>query len=206
MGSNMKKIIVVFFTSLFFSLSFLFSQESVSVKWPNNQVGFTASMFTGYGLVYGYHWSDDFMTKVNIYGFGEMNNLPPNPQALLTTIGLEFQYNIMRSRYSRFSVFAAVSHWYDESSEYPYDYNNSPPTYFNIENIKRTTQVGLGFALELLAWNRLGFSFEGGYLARFSSNSGFNNTYIQNRTVYSYYENFPIWMGFGVGASITYGF
>lgn len=202
----MKKIIIVLMVAISM-VCLSFAQEVQPIKWPNNQVGGQASMFTGYGLVYGYHWSDAFMTKINIYGYGAMNNPAPDEQSILTTIGFEMQYTLMRAKFTRFGIFAAASHWYNENTTYPrLNWNETPAKYFTKEDISRTIQFGLGFLLELLAWNRVGFCFEAGYMARFSSNTGYDETSNYPNYAFTYKASNPIWMGFGVGVALTYGF
>ena len=202
----MKKNIIILMVAISM-VCLSYSQEAQPIKWPNNIVGAQASMFTGYGLVFGYHWSDAFMTKINIYGLGAMNNPPPDEQSILTTIGLEMQYTMMRTKFTRFAIFAAASHWYDETTQY-FDNSvyNTTAVYITKEDISRTIQFGLGFCLELLAWNRVGFSFEGGYMAKFSSNTGSRLSGNRPNYILTPEASNPIWMGFGVGASVTYGF
>lgn len=166
--------------------------------WPQNRLGALASSFMGYGLSYQRHFTGDIAARISMFGFGESNNMD-NRQSLYGTLGLDLQYTLHRTKFTRFHTFVASSIWYDESS---YNYLWDPNQFQYSSTINRSIVAGFGFGFEFLAWEIISFSIETGLQGRFENNSSYN----KSNNMIMYENRKPRFYGFGIGGGISYSF
>lgn len=195
----MKYYITSLFALLFISVT-SYSQPAQRItqvdesSWPANRLGALASSFMGYGLSYQRHFPGEIAARIAMFGFGESNN---TDKSLYGTLGLDLQYTLHRTKYTRFHTFVASSIWYDESNfNYIWDSN-----YYS-SSINRSYVFGFGFGFEFLAWQIISFSIETGLQGRFENNS----TYNKNNNMIMYENSKPRFYGFGFGGGISYSF
>lgn len=188
----MKKSILIFLVFMLL-LSNWKSQESsdsllILPKVANlkNRLGFAASMFSGYGLSYGYSFNDKYLLEItsSIYGIGGgKSKNEENQKDLTSTLGLEFQRNVYLSSNSRFYFLAALSYWYDSHKT------------SNSDDSETNFITGLSLGWEIILDQRLILNLEGGY--RYSKNS-FSGNVPYTAKDYN--------LGFGIGGGFYYAF
>jgi hypothetical protein len=177
-------------------------KEYKPFTWPNNRLGAVASMFSGFGLSYQYHFMDKYALKFSGFVYGESNSGDMNystNQNLYATVGLECQLNLHKTKYTRFHAFAASSLWYDDYSSY-YTYDMSGKT--ENSTINRAIVGGIGFGFEFLAWKIISFNIETGLQGRFGTVSRVEKSPNSSFMSITHPRSF----GFGIGGGISYAF
>ncbi len=191
---KMKKVISYFFHLiflLFLVLSFAEAEEPQANKTkqgPFNRIGLTASTISGFGLTYYRHFDGKFVGKISFFAYGTGDEK-------IVIFGSEVQYNLKRTKTTRFHVFVGFSYWHWENI-----YLMSSADRDNSEIEKRFLSGG-GAGFEFLAWNVLSFNIEAGVMYNYSVTT----TKYQN-SEYPDYQTKTNNFGIGFGLGITYAF
>lgn len=202
--------IKLLFICLFASFTFVNAQDDskdvLSVEdndsqWLQNRIGGYGSFFSGYGLSYQYQFENGISLKTQLFAFGsDDDSRNYNTDEIQLTYGIDIQYNLNRTNDTRFYALAGTFIDYREEGHY---YSSSlDDKDFDIE---RCFNVGVGFGIEVMAWEDISVVVEGGYYGRFGNNtvtdyySSYGNTIVKiNETPRSF--------GFGVGGGLFYAF
>lgn len=212
----MKKVLL--FVFLFAAVSFANAQENSSTKlvnnnqntdyddesqWLQNRIGLYGSFFSGYGLSYQHQFENGFSLRTQLFAYGSNDdNSNYNSDEIRLAYGVDLQYNLKRTKNTRFyALLGSFIDYYERGSSY-YDTPNSVKDY----DVERYFNIGIGFGIELMAWRNVSFMLEGGYYGRFGNNdvtvydynNGQSTSYKANQT--------PTTFGFGVGGGIFYAF
>ncbi|MCX6146592.1 MAG: outer membrane beta-barrel protein [Candidatus Kapabacteria bacterium] len=158
----------------------------------NNKLGFAASMFSGYGVSYGYRINNNYALEftTSIYGEGGSKyKTSYNNSYLTSTLGFEFQRSIYVSSDSRFYALAGVSYWYNSNN------NSRNNTNIQIDNSETNYVGGLSLGWEIVLGKRYVINIEGGYLYRQNSYQG---EIPYNSSTYN--------LGSGAGGGVYYAF
>lgn len=212
----MKKVLL--FVFLFAAFSFANAQDNSSAKlvnsnqntddddesqWLQNRIGLYGSFFSGYGLSYQHQFENGFSLRTQLFAYGSNDdNSNYNSDEIRLAYGVDLQYNLKRTKNTRFYVLVGSFIDYFERGNYYYDAPNLVMDY----DVERYWNVGVGFGIELMAWQNVSFVIEGGYYGRFGNNTVTVNDYRNGQNI-SYKENqTPRTFGFGVGGGIFYAF
>lgn len=195
----MKKILV--FVCLCTAFSFANAQDYLNSEddesqWLKNRVGLYGSFFSGYGLSYQYQFDNGISLRTQLFAYGSDNdNSNYNSTEIQLAYGIDLQYNLQRTKSTRFYVLAGSFIDYYEDGYY-YDNDNY--------DIERYINVGLGFGIEIMAWRNISIMLEGGYYGRFGNNTVSVYRYGDERDIKETQN--PRSFGFGVGGGIFYAF
>lgn len=172
-------------------------------QWLQNRVGGYGSFFSGYGLSYQYQFENGISLKTQLFAFGsDDDNRNYNNDEIQLTYGIDLQYNLNRTKNTRFYALAGSFIDYHEEGNYYYS-SSSDDTDFDIE---RYINVGVGFGIELMAWQNISVVVEGGYYGRFGNNTVTDYNYNNNGNTRVKVNETPRTFGFGVGGGLFYAF
>ncbi|PKL80696.1 MAG: hypothetical protein CVV25_03055 [Ignavibacteriae bacterium HGW-Ignavibacteriae-4] len=201
----MKKILV--FICLFATISFAQAQGNVNAddesQWLQNRIGLYGSFFSGYGLSYQYQFANGLSVRSQLFAYGsDDDSRNYNTNEIQLTYGIDLQYNLNRTKNTRF--YALAGSFIDYSEDGNYYYSTSPNDKdFDIE---RYINVGIGFGIEVMAWRNISIVVEGGYYGRFGNNTVTDYDYVDGRSYRIKVNETPRSFGFGVGSGIFYAF
>ena len=202
----MKKILV--FLCLFATITFAQAQGNANAdddesQWLQNRIGGYGSFFSGYGLSYQYQFDNGFSIRSQLFAYGsDDDNRDYNTDEIQLTYGIDMQYNLNRTKNTRFYALAGSFIDYSEDGNYYYSTSPNDKDY----DIERYINVGVGFGIEVMAWRNISVVVEGGYYGRFGNNTVTVYRYGDERE-FNFKENItPRSFGFGVGGGIFYAF
>ena len=201
----MKKILVLL--CLFATISFAQAQGNVNAddesQWLQNRIGLYGSFFSGYGLSYQYQFANGLSVRSQLFAYGsDDDNRNYNTNEIQLTYGIDLQYNLNRTKNTRF--YALAGSFIDYSEDGNYYYSNSPND--KDYDIERYINVGVGFGIEVMAWRNISIVVEGGYYGRFGNNTVTDYDYVDGRSNRIKVNERPRSFGFGVGSGIFYAF
>ncbi|MFA7326057.1 MAG: hypothetical protein WC121_05285 [Candidatus Kapaibacterium sp.] len=203
----MKKILV--FLCLFATISFAHAQDNKNSnadddesQWLQNRIGLYGSFFSGYGLSYQYQFDNGLSLRTQMFAYGSNDDNYYSTDEIQLALGLDLQYNLKRTKNTRFYVLAGSFVDYYETGNYYY----SPSSNSEDFDVERYINVGVGFGIELMAWRNVAFVIEGGYYGRFGNNTITVYRYDDERDMNIKENQTPRSFGFGVGGGIFYAF
>lgn len=183
------------------------SQETVPTYQEfenhNHRVGLYASMMSGYGMCYQYHFENNWAIKGQMFGFGSLNKddgYSDYYDGLIFSIGADVQYSLQRTTVTRTYFMFGGSFGYNEEDTYSYPDHKY--------DIRRSLNFGIGLGAEFRIWNHINVAIEGGYYVNKEHNSIVNSRY---NNITKQYEEFyvtkkPIHIGLGAGIGLYYSF
>ncbi len=171
-------------------------------KWLQNRIGLYGSFFSGYGLSYQRQLKNGVSLRTQFFGFGNSEDDDYGSDEIRLAYGADVQYNLQRSRKTRLYVLTGSFYdYYESENNYP-----ATPSGKKDYDIERYINVGVGLGIELIAWQHVSFSIEGGYYGRFGNNNVTTYRIVNGQEIRSREKQTPKSFGFGVGGGIFYAF
>ena len=156
----------------------------------NNKIGVSFSILSGGGLTYLHTFDNRFSIKSQFIVLGniEEENSSENNNYIITLLGSELQYDIIRKKYNRAYLLCGFYYEYDKFMN-----NLKPPK--NSYEIYRAYNIAIGAGYELQIYKRISFALDIGYYGLFNQNS-FKKEDLQNNNIRS--------IEFSIGAGISF--
>lgn len=212
----MKKYFLII--GIFICSSFLFAQTPAPAaklfENPNNRIGFSGSMISGWGLTYQRNFNPIAVKAVAFYyyykdGTGNLSNqvitgpaMNFDQQGSIGSFGLEFKYYVFESKYVNLYPLIGFSYWLEntETPSYYWDKNNKEYSILR-ESKSNTWNLGAGFGIEVIAGKYVAFNFDIGM------------KYLNTQKNEHNYESPPvivptedIYFGIAVGGGVSFVF
>ena len=179
--------------ALLILLAFLtVSSLSAKPEFLQNQLGASASMFSGAGLSYKYIFDDTWAAKTTVFLY-YYDDKSYDESQLWGSIGGEVQYYLHHSKHTGLYLLVGLSEWYDENQN---NYDSKQNAYTS-KNIDRRFTIGPGFGLDLIVWDNIVLNFDFGFLYTLTNNDT-NSIYDRNTDTESY--------TYGGGIGLSYRF
>ncbi len=165
----MKKAIIILLA--FLTVSSLSAKESIM----HNQLGASASVFSGVGLSYKYIFNNIWAAKTTVFLYYKANGADNTHQRDNTDfrgqIGGEVQYYFHHTKHTSLYLLFGFSEWYEENLYNSYDYGQNI-TKYKSKDFNRMFNIGPGFGLDFTFMDNNNFvlNFDGGFIISIENN------------------------------------
>ncbi len=196
----MKKAIIILLALL--TVSSLSAKESIM----HNQLGGSASTFSGVGISYKYIFNNIWAAKTTVFIYynsdGNNNSNHRDNTDLFGIIGGEVQYYVHHSKHTGLYLLFGFSEWYEENTNNIYDYNLNQYTTDLSKDFRRMFNIGPGFGLDLIIWDNIVLNFDVGFVYSIENNDYSGSSYYYDNSNSNNQNSFT----YGGGVGLSYRF
>lgn len=139
--------------------------------YPKHQAGLGGSFISGAGINYIYESDPDNVYKISAFMYYQGDN--SDERDIYADLGIEYQRNLIKSKYHRFYALIGGSWWNFHEKTYDSYYKNDVLIETRTSDFNRIYNFGLGAGYEY-RWRRVSISLDAGLMLQNSLNDNFS--------------------------------